>query len=337
MGTLMMTSATATDRTDALWVPLLTHFCKVGSGIAVDEDRMAAHVRAIRPAVRQFLLAGSTGDGWDITQAQFLDIVRLSRREDSFGGCRLLFGVLRQETDEVVAWARALERGLAEGKPAGDYAGIAVCPPVRPDASQDAILAHYRAVLEATASPITVYQLPQVTGCEIASATMKTLAAEPRVTMFKDTSGSDTVVKAGPVADVVMVRGAEGNYVEALRPEGRYDGWLLSTGNVFGRLLRRMLVLHAAGNRQRARELSTLMTVIVDALFREAAALPFGNLFSNANRAADHLLAMGDAWRSQPLPLTVSGNRLPLDFMEAAEDIIGQLPGPLGGGYLARD
>jgi hypothetical protein len=37
------------------------------------------------------------------------------------------------------------------------------------------------------------------------------------------------------LGDVLLVRGAEGGYVEALRPTGPYDAWLLSTGTCSAR------------------------------------------------------------------------------------------------------
>ena len=321
--------------TDRLWVPLLTHFRPgPGGGTLVDGDRMVAQLRALRPSVRQFLLAGSTGDGWELSQGHFLDILRVARRADAFAGCRLLTGVLRPDTGAVIAWARDVERALErDGPPAGEHVGLAVCPPVKPGASQDEILAHYRAVLAATTSDLAVYQLPQVTGCAIAPETMRVLAREPRVTMFKDTSGEDAVTRSGLVSGVTMVRGAEGGYVEALRPTGGYDGWLLSTGNVFGPVLRRTLDLHAAGQDGRAGALSAMMTTMIDALFREASAVPFGNPFSNANKAADHLLAQGRDWRAKPLPVVVSGNELPLALLEAVEDLIGHFPAMSARGY----
>ena len=330
----MASQAGPGSATDRLWVPLLTHFRRDGGGTLVDGERMVAHVRVLRPSVRQFLLAGSTGDGWELGEGHFDDVVRLARRADAFAGCRLLIGVLRPDTETVIAWARRFERGLAEeGVPAGEHVGLAVCPPVNPGASQDEILAHYRAVLAATTSNLAVYQLPQVTGCAIEPETMRLLAHEPRVTMFKDTSGADAVARSGIVSGVTMVRGAEGGYVDALRPTGGYDGWLLSTGNVFGPLLRRMLDLHADGHRQRAGELSAMMTTMIDALFREASAVPFGNPFSNANKAADHLLAAGRDWRAGPLPVAVSGNELPLALLEAVEDLIGHFPVTATRGY----
>ncbi len=321
-------------KADRLWVPLLTHFRRGGGGTEVDGERTVAHLRALRPHVRQFLLAGSTGDGWELSQDHFSDIIRLARRADAFAGCRLLIGVLRPDTDTVVAWARHVERSLErDGMPAGEHVGLAVCPPIDPGASQDTILAHYRAVLAATTSDLAVYQLPQVTGCAIEPETMRVLAREPRVTMFKDTSGEDAVTRSGLVSGVVMVRGAEGGYVDALRPTGGYDGWLLSTGNVFGPVLRRMLDLHAHGHRERAGALSAMMTTMIDALFREASAVPFGNPFSNANKAADHLLAAGRDWRARPLPVAVGGNDLPLTLLEAVEDLVGHFPAMAAQGY----
>jgi dihydrodipicolinate synthase/N-acetylneuraminate lyase len=323
---------------DPLWVPLLTHYRQDGT-IGIDQDRMAAHVDAIRPQVWQFLLGGSTGDGWEFDGRQFADLVCFARDRRAFQPhCRVLFGVLRRSTDEVVAWATALERMLADdGPPAAQFDGIAVCPPVDPAASQDDIFRHYERVIAATHCPIAVYQLPQVTGCTIAPEAMQQLAKNPRVTMFKDTSGEDTVAEAGATGDVVLVRGAEGGYAEALTPHGPYDGWLLSTANAFAPQFRRLLHLRAAGETAQAQQLSDRLSRLIEDLFKAAADVPFGNAFSNANRAADHLFAYGASWPSAPAPLTISGDRLPHDLLRAAADIlVKDLDGVPQHGYLAE-
>jgi hypothetical protein len=73
---------------------------------------------------------------------------------------------------------------------------------------------------------------------------------------------------------------------------------------------------------------------MVEALFEAAGNVPFGNPFSNANRAVDHLLARGGSWRDSPLPMTVNASVLPAELISAAEDIIGHLPGIRQKGYL---
>ena len=88
----MSSSETATRMDDPLWVPLLTHYRPRGSAADIDGERMAAHIKAIRPGVRQFLLAGSTGDGWEIDPEAFRAITALARRADVFEGTRILFG-----------------------------------------------------------------------------------------------------------------------------------------------------------------------------------------------------------------------------------------------------
>jgi dihydrodipicolinate synthase/N-acetylneuraminate lyase len=329
--------ATRALAADPLWVPLLTHY-QGGVPVAVDGARMAAHVASLRPHLRQFLLAGSTGDGWELSIRQLFDIARLARDPAVFDReTRLLFGLLRGTTDEVIQWAHALEQNFAEhGPPAGEFLGYAVCPPIDADSGQDAIRRHYEQVLEATTRPIAVYELPQVTGCSIAPQTLRALAEDPRVILFKDTGGVDAVARAGAIASVVMLRGAEGGYAEALKPAGPYDGWLLSTANVFAREFRHILRLRDAGDTEAARALSDRIAGQVAALFEAAADLPFGNAFSNANHAGEHILAHGRAWRDAPPPVTVSGNMLPRALLEAAAKSLGEHPGVAERGYLSR-
>jgi dihydrodipicolinate synthase/N-acetylneuraminate lyase len=312
----------------------LTHYRRQGQAVEIDPDRIAAHVSFIRPWVRQFLLAGSTGDGWEMSLEQLLVLVRLTGRPDLFQGTRFLVGALRPTTEGVIEWARAVESTLGDMKtPAGEYCGLAVCPPVDADASQSDIIRHYERVLAETRSEIAVYQLPQVTHCSIEPETMRTLAANPRVTMFKDTSGKDAVALSG-FTGPRLVRGAEGDYVDMLQPTGLYQGWLLSTGNAFGSPLRRMLDLLEAGRREEAQAVSRVLTVAVNEMFAAAAKLPFGNPFSNANRAADHLWAYGAGWEKAPAPLAISGNELPRELLEAASDLIGRFPALPDRGYI---
>ena len=69
--------------------------------------------------MRQFLLAGSTGDGWEMSLEQLLVLVRLTSRPDLFEGTRFLVGALRPTTEGVVEWARAIESTLGRDEDPG--------------------------------------------------------------------------------------------------------------------------------------------------------------------------------------------------------------------------
>ncbi|MHC8508977.1 MAG: dihydrodipicolinate synthase family protein [Rhodospirillales bacterium] len=323
----------------ALWAPLLSHYAAGGGKLNL--DRTAAHAAAVRGHVRGFLLAGSTGDGWDMDEDAFEDVLRLAERRDAFdSSCALLFGSLCADTASVIVRARRVESWAAEGRAAGTVIGHTVCPPVDKNADQAAILAHYESVLAETSLPIAVYQLPQITGCAVSAETLSRLTETGRVILFKDTSGEDAVVKSGFAdARVHMLRGAEGLYAESLKPEGAYDGWLLSTANAFAPWLTEIEKGRGTpggtpGGTPEVRALSARVAAAVESLFQAAAGLAFANPFSNANRAADHIMAWGAGWRAAPPPAALTGDALPAGLLETAEAALESLGPVPETGYL---
>ncbi|MSU90898.1 hypothetical protein GE300_14955 [Rhodobacteraceae bacterium 2CG4] len=316
---------------DPLWVPLLTHYRADG---ALDRERMRAHLGSIMPHVSQIMLAGSTGDGWDLDDRAFDDILDFAATEIK-APVRVIFGALARSTDGVIARVRGIEAAVTRSHRLRErFAGITICPPVDPDASQEAILAHYGKVLEQSESLISLYQLPQVTGCRLRAETVSLLAENPRVFMFKDSSGEDRVAGAGNnLPAVMMVRGAEGGYAEAVTGGG-YNGWLLSTANAFGRELRAIENELRAGRASGATSLSDRLGAMVATLFAAAASEPGVNAFSNANRAADHLLAFGADWGNVPAPLKLDGTPLSRDLLNNAAKICKDVIDLEGAGYL---
>ena len=61
-----------------LWCPLLTHYADKN---AIDFNRMSAHLSHIVPWVKGFLIPGSTGDGWDLTDEETLRVVSFAVEE----------------------------------------------------------------------------------------------------------------------------------------------------------------------------------------------------------------------------------------------------------------
>jgi len=318
-----------------LWVPLLTHYRQEQDRLAIDMARMQRQAAEVGRSIRLWMLAGTTGDGWDLSETQFDALLRFSlsaafRRLDA----RTLIGVLRPTTAEVIARIERLRQwlGLTMMTPLEDtvaavaaqgLVGVTVCPPVGKAITQADIWAHYRRVCAAARMPVVVYQLPQLTGNTIAPETLSQLVADhPEIILFKDSSGADMIAQHG-LPDLCLLRGAEGDYAPKLKSfGGGYDGFLLSTGNTLGPQLRTLVDHVRAGRQAEALVVSAELTQLVQALFAAVQEAPSGNPFSNANRAVDHLLAYGPAWRQQPLPLLVSGARLPEPLIAKVESLL---------------
>ncbi len=322
---------------DPLWVPLITHYDQSAQP-RLDRARTEDHLRHITPQVRQYLIAGTTGDGWEMSDrvlADWLDFAQTSRVLTP--AHKLLFGAFGATTEAVIERARAIERAVEARPLAATYGGLTLCAPVSAGAEQAEIADHFRRILSATTSPIAVYQLPQVVHCEIAPDTFAEIAGSTsRVTLFKDTSGADAVARSAVAAGSArLLRGAEGDYAAQLKPRGAYDGWLLSSANGFARQLRSIADLVANGQWEAAAAESEALTALVEALFAAAEGLPSGNPFSNANRAVDHVFAQGARWRDAPARL-VSGEDLPEPFLARIESLLQGAGFDTSQGYRGR-
>lgn len=311
-----------------LWCPLLTHYTAAGT---IDRQRMRKHLDFLQPSVKGYLIPGSTGDGWQLSDAEIRELLEFMIDEARRRGMNLLFGVLKTSADEVlaslddtVAWlkqrtgAATTERCLAQSA----IRGFTVCPPKGGALTQEQLRSALDRILS-KGLPTALYQLPQVTENEMSAQTVSWLAERhANFFMLKDTSGADRVAAAG-VRDIFLVRGAEGGYSTHLRSNGgNYDGFLLSTANCFGPQLAEVISDLAAGNAARAQALSDRIARVVDAVFEAAAKLAFGNPFTNANKAIDHFMAFGPEARRLPGPRLHSGDVLPTDLVEVAESAL---------------
>jgi dihydrodipicolinate synthase/N-acetylneuraminate lyase len=312
-----------------LWCPLLTHYTADGT---LDKERMRRQLDFLQPAVKGYLIPGSTGDGWQLSDAEIRELLDFAIGEAVERKLYLLIGVLKTSTDDVLrslddtlAWLRrrggaaSLEDTLLEDTLVRSaVSGFTVCPPKGREMSQGDIRASLDSVLS-KGLPVSLYQLPQITENEMTPDTVQWLAQRHHnFVMLKDTSGADRVAAAG-FRDVFLVRGAEGDYSKHLAIRGgAYDGFLLSTANVFGPQLAQIIDDLRQGRRTRADALSARIAQVVADVFDAAAPLPYGNAFTNANKAIDHFMAHGPQARNVPAPRLHSGHELPSHVIDVA-------------------
>ncbi len=318
------------DGIPTLWCPPLTHYDSQGRP---DQPRIARHLRSMAPYVKGLLVPGSTGDGWEMDDAEgrrLLDLVLDIAAE--LNVC-VLAGALRTDAEAerrtIVDTLEWLKRRSGSDDPAQAMAvagvcGFAVCPPTGKDLSQEEIYDRLAAILD-LGVPTALYQLPQVTLNEMAPQTVAELAARyANFYLFKDTSGEDRVATSGlDFGGVFLVRGAEGDYGRWLQNNGGpYAGFLLSTANCFARPMHRMIEHLGHGRTDEARAVIAPVQRVVARVFDLVADLPDGNAFANANKAIDHFLAHGPTATGISPPRLHAGSTLPPPVIRDTAEVL---------------
>jgi dihydrodipicolinate synthase/N-acetylneuraminate lyase len=313
----------------SLWCPLITHYDDDGR---IDAARTAAHLTHLAPYVKGLLVPGSTGDAWQMTEEQVRDVVTAALGPAGRLGQRVLVGVLKPDAEdtarflrELAKWLSGASTGVAASRLAArNVCGFTICGPSGEELTPPEIGYGLTMSLE-SGLPLALYQLPQVTQNEMPPDMVQDLAMRfPNFIVFKDTSGEDSVAASRKKpAGIILLRGAEGDYarwyVGGGGPGcGPYHGFLLSTANCFARQLAELMEDLRSGRRADAETKSTRLTEVVADLFDIVKPLKDGNSFANANKAADHFFAFGSRATAVPPPRLHSGNRLPIDVIQAA-------------------
>jgi len=294
---------------------------------------MAAHLAHLSPFVKGFLIPGSTGDGWEMSDAEIRELLEIAVEECQRLDLNLLIGVLKIDAGAVlktlaqtVEWlgsrtnGRHAEDSLAKAK----VCGFTVCAPRGKDLSQEQIEGALVSVLE-LGLPIAVYQLPQITQNEIGPDLASNLARRfANFILFKDTSGADRVVLSGrSLEGVFTVRGAEGDYARWLNTAGGpYHGFLLSTANCFARELHQIIDDISGKRMDAARRMAARLTSVVAEVFQLVNSVPEGNPFANGNKAIDHFFAHGPRAAEISPPRLHAGSRLPLEVIRATGEAL---------------
>jgi 4-hydroxy-tetrahydrodipicolinate synthase len=282
---------------DPLWVPIISQYQNT-KNLELDDKLIKKHINWLDPYVKQFLVCGTTGDGWNLTDElilNWLDILNdnsLIKKDN-----KILFGAFGKTTKDVLRRTDIIEKYITKNRSSAGFFGLTLCAPVNEDIKQNEIISHFENIIENTYLPISIYQLPQVVKCKIEPETLKILKDnyQDRIQLFKDTSGEDDVANSGiNFNDLIFLRGAEENYFDHLKPNGKYDGFLLSSANCFGKILREICNNVSKANYNDAKKISEELSDIIRISFSKGQKLNFGNPFSNVNKAFTHVLINRD-------------------------------------------
>ena len=158
---------------------LITPFDANGN---VDFKAFEKHLTAMRAAgVTGWVPMGSTGEYSALSNAEREEVLKFVK-DFADEGEALIAGTNAPATREVIEnTLRAREIG---------YETVLLATPFYTRPTQDELLAHYRAVLDATDVKLVLYSYPSKDGLEIGFDILDALADDPRVIGIKESSGS---------------------------------------------------------------------------------------------------------------------------------------------------
>lgn len=286
-------------------VALVTPF---GPDGAIDEAALRELVRFhLREGTVALVVNGSTGEAAAMSPAEQRRAVEVVAEE---AGRRVpvIAGAGGSDTAGVARLAR-------EAREAGADAILLAAPPYNKP-TQQGLIAHFRAVMDAAGLPTVLYNVPGRTACNILPQTVEALADDPRVVGVKEASGdiSQIAELARRVQGrVALYSGNDDQVVPVLSLGG--VGVISVLANVAPADTSRMVHTYLRGEVEASRDLQLRLLPLVAALFREPNPIPV--------KAAVRML--GFAVGHPRLPLLPATDAV-LEELSAALHALGLLP-----------
>ena len=187
---------------EGLYVPLITPFAADGS-VALDAVERLTN-EYVDAGCAGIVALGTTGESPALDAAEQRAVIDACARVCAERDAQLIVGAGTNSTAKTVAAVEALA-----GTPALAATLIVVPYYVRP--SEAGVVAHFRAVAEASPIPVVVYNVPVRTGRNLGAAGMLELARHPNVVGVKQAVGAidtDTLeILAGAPSDFSVLGG----------------------------------------------------------------------------------------------------------------------------------
>ncbi len=247
---------------DGVTTALITPFLSDGS---VDYEGLQQNVRfQIENGVRGLLPLGTTGETPTLNEPEKEQIVHLVVEEAKQGAIKtpVMVGVGTNSTQKTIENAKKARDWGADA--------LLVVTPYYNKPTQDGIVAHFKAVATAVNLPIVVYNIKGRTGTNIATPTLKRIAALENVIAVKEASG-DIHQMADVLTEMPELRVYSGDDAMTfpLICLGGH-GVVSVVSNLYPKLVVEMVAHALAGRVQQARELHFTLLPMFKAAFVES-------------------------------------------------------------------
>jgi 4-hydroxy-tetrahydrodipicolinate synthase len=235
------------------------------SGGAVDYDGAARLAAYLVDDMRNegLVINGTTGEAPTTTDEEKSRLVK-AVVEAVGDRARVIAGVGTNITAHSVELAHEAEKAGANG--------LLIVTPYYNKPAQDALVAHFSAIADATGLPSIIYDIPSRTGIAVATDTLVKLAEHPRIVAVKDAKG-DLAATSQVLArtDLAYYSGDDPMNLPLWSIGG--VGCVSVTGHVVGNRIFAMLEAFSGGRNAEASALHLSMLPVNVGLFRNQAAV----------------------------------------------------------------
>lgn len=251
-------------------------------GFQVDEAALGALVDwQVAEGIHGLVPVGSTGEAVTLVLAERERIVRITA-ERVAKRIPVIAGAGSNDT------AAAIKASLALAAAGATH--LLHVSPMYNKPPQRGILAHFRAIADASPVPLVVYNVPGRTGSNVLAETTLALAEHPNICAVKEASGDlgqiDQIIRGRPEGFAVL-SGDDGLTLGVMASGG--DGVISVISNAVPRACAALVEAAARGDFRTAREWHHKLAPLVAAAFAESNPLPIKAAMAMMGRARNVL------------------------------------------------
>ena len=260
----------------------------------VDYDTFARFIDfQIENGINALVAVGTTGESATLSPAERKEVIRFTVKHVN-GRVPVIAGTGTNNTEHVIEFTKSA---------CGDGAdAVLIVTPYYNKATQGGLIAHYTAIADQAEKPIIMYNVPSRTGCNLAPATVATLAEHPMIAGLKEASGNMSQVveifaRCGDKLDIYS--GEDALTVPMMSMGGM--GCISVLSNVVPKLATEMCDKAFASDFAAASEIQCRTLPLINALFSEVNPIPA--------KAAVAAMGFGEEFLRLPLTPMESANR----------------------------
>jgi 4-hydroxy-tetrahydrodipicolinate synthase len=249
---------------------------------AVDERALGALVDwQVAEGIDGLIPVGSTGEAVTLSLAERERVVRITV-ERAAARVPVIAGAGSNDTALAIETSKVLARAGATH--------LLHVSPMYNKPPQRGLLAHFRAIADASPVPIVVYNVPGRTASNVLPETTLALAEHPNIVAVKEASGNlaqiDAIIRQRP-AGFSVLSGDDGLTLAVMASGG--EGVISVISNAVPRACAELVATAARGELGLARDLHHRLAPLIDAAFVESNPIPIKAALAMMGKARNQL------------------------------------------------